>query len=51
MYLIPHIGHLLPSFQKIDHFLEVFTLPMLEALTVVQNKPSIFIGYNLSIDI
>ena len=51
MYLIPHIGHVLPSFQKIDHFLKVFILFMLEALTVVQNKSSVFAGYNLSIDI
>jgi len=51
MNLIPHVWHVLPSFQKIDDFLKVFTLPMLEALTVVQNKSSVFAGYNRSIDI
>jgi hypothetical protein len=43
MNLIPHVWHVPPIFQKVDDFLQVFTLPMLEALTVVQNKPSIFI--------
>ena len=51
MYLIPHIRHVLPGFQKNDHFLKVFTLPMLKAQTVVQNKASVFAGYNRSIDI
>ena len=51
MDLIPHIWHVPPSPQKIDNCFEVFTLAMLEALTLVQNKLSIFFGYNRSIDI
>ena len=51
MDLISHIWHVPPSPQKIDNCLEVFTLAMLEALTLVQNKLSIFFGYNRSIDI
>ena len=44
MNLIPHVWNDLPIFQKIDDILQVFSLPMLESLTVVQNKPSVMIA-------
>ena len=51
MYLIRHIGHVLPSFQEIDDFLRNLTVPMLEGLTVVQKKSSVVAGYNRTNDI
>ena len=51
MYLIPHVWHFLPIFLKNRRHSCSFHPPHVEALTVVQNKPSVFLRYNRSNDI
>jgi hypothetical protein len=51
MYLIPHFHHALASLEKSDHFLKVLAFSGLEALAVVQDKPPVFIGDNLFVNI
>jgi len=51
MHLIPHIHHALASLEKRDHLLKVFVFSGLEALAVMQNKPSVFVGNNLLVNI
>jgi hypothetical protein len=51
MHLIPHIHHILASLEKCDHLLKVFAFSGFEALAIVQDKPSVFVGDNLLVNI
>ena len=51
MHLIPHFHHARASLEKRDHLLKVFAFSGLEALAVMQDKPFVFTGDNLFVNI
>ena len=51
MHLMPNIHHALANVEKSDHLVKVLVVTRLEALAVMQNKTSVFLGDNLFVDI